>query len=176
MQLMIAIAIVAVALTPSEGAENHAVNNALLSQQVASHLRSPKQHLGEFIGLPPVVSWWGEPSQRVARESSRAVTGSAQGAPPQAFVAAPGLGVVQCRPGPVPARPAPCAGHGAKGSCRVVCTKLLGRAFSLAARRSSNDNISEHLRRLGMDLLTYSSPLYRLQAQGGLAGQPHDTT
>jgi hypothetical protein len=35
----IAIAIVAVALTPSEGAENHAVNKALLSQQVANHLR-----------------------------------------------------------------------------------------------------------------------------------------
>jgi hypothetical protein len=40
MQLVkIAIAIVAVALTPSEGAENHAVNKALLSQQVANHLR-----------------------------------------------------------------------------------------------------------------------------------------
>jgi hypothetical protein len=40
MQLVkIAFAIVAVALTPSEGAENHAVNRALLSQQVANHLR-----------------------------------------------------------------------------------------------------------------------------------------
>ncbi len=40
MQLVkIAIAIVAVALTPSEGAENHADNKALLSQQVANLLR-----------------------------------------------------------------------------------------------------------------------------------------
>ncbi len=40
MQLVkIASAIVAVALTPSEGAENHAVKKALLSQQVANHLR-----------------------------------------------------------------------------------------------------------------------------------------
>jgi surface protein len=39
MQLVIiAIAIVAISLTPSEGAENHAVNKALLSQQVANHL------------------------------------------------------------------------------------------------------------------------------------------
>jgi hypothetical protein len=35
----IAIAIVPVALTPSEGAENHAVNEALLSQQVTNLLR-----------------------------------------------------------------------------------------------------------------------------------------
>ncbi len=33
-----AIAIVAVAFTPSEGAENHADNKALLSQQVAANL------------------------------------------------------------------------------------------------------------------------------------------
>jgi hypothetical protein len=40
MQLVkIAIAIVAVVLTPSEGAENHADNKALLSQQVANLLR-----------------------------------------------------------------------------------------------------------------------------------------
>ncbi len=40
MQLVkIAIANVAVALTPSEGAENHAVNKALLSQQVTNLLR-----------------------------------------------------------------------------------------------------------------------------------------
>jgi hypothetical protein len=53
MQLVkIAIAIVAVALTPSEGAENHAVNKALLSQQVTNRLRGgggwsphPKQWL-----------------------------------------------------------------------------------------------------------------------------------
>ncbi len=47
MQLVkIAIALVAVALTPSEGAD-HAVNKALLSRQVANHLRGQTRARGE---------------------------------------------------------------------------------------------------------------------------------
>ncbi len=48
MQLLVKIAIVAVVLTASEGAENHADDKVLLSQQVANHLRGASHDTFDF--------------------------------------------------------------------------------------------------------------------------------